>query len=239
MPDWIGAGEGAISGAEAGAAFGPEGAVIGGAVGALSGILSPSADSQRRDRFNEAMAQLAATYTQEKLDLSTIIGKETDRRIARNRSSASRRALSMGRSGSDAEAMILPGQEKESEIGANQLDSGMFGLEQQYNQQAGALTTAYAQRPLPPTALDLFMKAAPAVAKGIMGIPGVNDNPTSKSGAPGSLGSPSAIDFGSSGVQGINSLANDRGSFSGFSLDELGNLDASNSDASSEYSMTL
>ena len=167
MPDWFGAGEGAITGAEAGSFAGPVGTVIGGTAGAIAGFFSPSADEQSKSRFDAAMKELTDRYNAEQLNLSTIIGKETARQQSRSRQSASRRALSMGRTGSDAEAMIAPGVEKAGEAGANSLEQGIFGLTNQYNQQANQLASTYAQRPLNPTALDLFMKSAGPVSKGI------------------------------------------------------------------------
>lgn len=148
------------------------------------------------------MKELTDRYNAEQLNLSTIIGKETARQQSRSRQSASRRALSMGRTGSDAEAMIAPGVEKAGEAGANSLEQGIFGLTNQYNQQANQLASTYAQRPLNPTALDLFMKSAGPISKGMQSPknPGNNyDINVSPPSAADVIGDTAPVDFGSFG----------------------------------------
>lgn len=114
---WGNALKGAAGGAGTGAMFGPWGAAIGGVIGGISGALSPSNDDILGQRKSELQKKIRDIYDQRLQTGMSEIRKTVSGNLAMNKTAASRRALSLGKSG-DAESFVLPGQSQITNQGA-------------------------------------------------------------------------------------------------------------------------
>jgi len=151
-----GAFEGAAEGAAAGALFGGVGAIVGGGLGLLSGLFSPSAEDEMTDRYNSLIStyeRLRAKKRQESIKL--ISGLKGGAR-----SGAAQRAEAGGRR-TNAEAFILPAEQKATEIGVNAYNTA----DQGYDELEARAAETYAGRPIQPSYLDYFGAGASVVGQ--------------------------------------------------------------------------
>jgi hypothetical protein len=159
MGDFGEATGGAVSGATTGMVFGgPVGAAIGGGLGFLGGLFGGDSEEEtRQKRKKELIANLLKART-EAIKRQHLLQAG---QAGYSRQAAAERAAAGGRTGGDAEAMILPAEGRAIQT----IGDDTIKLEQSYDNMLYNVESDFADRPIPPSPWDYIKEGGKAFAQ--------------------------------------------------------------------------